>query len=336
MRVRDAVTTTGGSMKHAFVVALVITIGATLSAVSVSQAAIESTFIHGGDDRSSWVGPIQKIKDNVYWIPGAGSNTLVYVHANGVVLVDTKVPNYGQVILERVRSVTDKPITHIINTHYHSDHIGSNTFFPASVEVVAHENTAKYMQALGDFTLPYTRHGLPDRTYQDRMTLLSGDDAIDLYYLGAAHTDGDAFVYFRKARVLATGDAFAYQSLPNIDFGHGGSGIAFPETIAKVASTFRDAEVVVGAHSATPFKPRDVADYAEFLRLMAQHARTSFQQGKSPQQAFDGFSAILPAKFKGYALGLPTVRPGGGVFVVLFDELRKQAAGTAPAGPESK
>ncbi len=323
-------------MKRAFVLALVITIGATISAARTSQAAIESTFIHGGDDRASWIGPIQKIKDNVYWIPGAGANTLVYVHANGVVLVDTKVPNYSQVILERVRSVTDKPITHIINTHYHFDHIGGNTFFPASVEVVAHENTAKYMQAIGDFTLPYTRHALPDRTFRDHMTLLSGDDTIDLYYLGAAHTDGDAFVYFRKARVLATGDAFAYQSLPNIDFGHGGSGIAFPETIATVAATFRDADAVVAAHSAAPFKSSDLADYAEFLRLMAQHARTSFQQGKSPQQAFDGFPAILPAKFKDYAMGLPTVRPGGGVFVILFDELRKQAAGTVPAGRESK
>ena len=325
-------------MKRVFILALVITIGGTISVVSALQlnAAAQSTAIQGGDTADSWVGPIQKIKDNVYWIHGAGSNTTVYVHANGVALVDTKVANFGHLILERVRSVTDKPITHIINTHYHFDHIGGNTFFPASVEVVAHENTAKYMQAIGDFTLPYTRHALPDRTFRDHMTLLSGDDTIDLYYLGAAHTDGDAFVYFRKARVLATGDAFAYQSLPNIDFGHGGSGIAFPETIATVAATFRDADAVVAAHSAAPFKSSDLADYAEFLRLMAQHARTSFQQGKSPQQAFDGFPAILPAKFKDYAMGLPTVRPGGGVFVILFDELRKQAAGTVPAGRESK
>ena len=62
------------------------------------------------------------------------------VTANGVVLVDTKLADWGQAILDKVKTVTDKPVTHIINTHTHGDHIGSNDFFPASVEIVAHAN----------------------------------------------------------------------------------------------------------------------------------------------------------------------------------------------------
>ena len=75
-------------------------------------------------------------------VTGGGGNTAVFVTANGVVLVDTKLANWGQAILDQVKTVTDKPVTHIINTHTHGDHIGSNEFFPASVEIVAHENTA--------------------------------------------------------------------------------------------------------------------------------------------------------------------------------------------------
>ena len=72
----------------------------------------------------------------------------MFVTEVGVVLVDTKLPNNGEAILNQVRRVTDKPVSTIINTHTHPDHIGSNDYFPASVEVVTHENTRKWMAAM--------------------------------------------------------------------------------------------------------------------------------------------------------------------------------------------
>src|SRR5688572_6523383 len=107
------------------------------------------------------VGTIQKAAGNVYWIPGAGGNTAAYVTANGVVLVDTKLGNNGQAILDQVRTVSDKPITHIINTHTHGDHNGSNQFFPATVEIVAHENTGANMKKMEVFQQAANAHGLP-------------------------------------------------------------------------------------------------------------------------------------------------------------------------------
>src|SRR5687767_5901655 len=186
------------------------------------------------------VGAIQKAAGNVYWIPGAGGNTAAYVTANGVVLVDTKLANNGQAILDQVRTVSDKPITHIINTHTHGDHNGSNQFFPASVEIVVQENTAKNMQKMEVFQQAANKHGLPDRTYKDRLTLLSGNDAIDLYYFGAAHTDGDTFVVFRNARVLHPGDAFASRAPGRIDTGNGGSGVEWANTITQAAKTITE------------------------------------------------------------------------------------------------
>src|SRR5215211_7492935 len=95
---------------------------------------------------------IEKVKENLYMLPGGGAgNTAVFVTANGVVLVDTKLANWGQAILDQVKTVTDKPVTHIINTHTHGDHVGSNEFFPASVEVVAHANTKTNMEKMPAF-----------------------------------------------------------------------------------------------------------------------------------------------------------------------------------------
>src|SRR6476661_1382347 len=96
-------------------------------------------------------GTIKKVRDNLYVIPGAGGNTTVFVTQAGVVLVDTKLPNNGEPIMTQVRTVTDKAVTMIINTHTHPDHIGSNEYFPASVEVVAHANTKANMEKMPAF-----------------------------------------------------------------------------------------------------------------------------------------------------------------------------------------
>ena len=71
----------------------------------------------------------------------SGGNTGVFVTGNGVIVVDTKLGGWGQVILDQIKTVTDKPVTMIINTHTHGDHTGSNPMFPPTVDIVAHENT---------------------------------------------------------------------------------------------------------------------------------------------------------------------------------------------------
>ncbi len=144
---------------------------------------------------------IERVKDNLYLInggraaPGNESTTAAFVTTNGVVIVDTNVPGWGQAILDQIRSVTDKPVTMIINTHTHGDHVGSNAEFPASVEVVAHENTKTSMAGMRMFQGESARY-LPGRTFSDRMSLFEGEDQIDLYYFGRAHTNGDTVVAF--------------------------------------------------------------------------------------------------------------------------------------------
>ncbi len=86
---------------------------------------------------------IEKVKDNLYIITGSGAdnqatfsggNVAVFITDAGVTLVDTKLPGFGPTILERIKTVTNKPVTRIINTHTHGDHTGSNAAFGASVE----------------------------------------------------------------------------------------------------------------------------------------------------------------------------------------------------------
>ncbi|HLG60285.1 MAG TPA: MBL fold metallo-hydrolase, partial [Vicinamibacterales bacterium] len=263
--------------------------------------------------------PIEKIKDNLYLIQGQGGNTAVYVAQTGVVLVDTKVENNGQLLLDQVKTVTDKPITHIINTHTHGDHTGSNQFFPATVEIVVQENTRGYMEKMPVFQEAANRNGLPDRTFKNKMTVLKGNDAIDLYYFGPAHTGGDAFVVFKNLRVMHSGDAFANKGQPLIDRNNGGSGIAYPDTLTKAATGIKNVTTIINGHSATTMTWQDFLEWGEFNRLFLAHARESMKAGKSPEQAMMDFK--LPEKFKGY--NLAGGRGGaGGNFGVIFEELK--------------
>jgi glyoxylase-like metal-dependent hydrolase (beta-lactamase superfamily II) len=264
------------------------------------------------------IGKIEKVADNLYMIPGAGGNTAVYIAANGVVLVDTKNPNNGQGILDQVKTVTDKPVTHIVNTHTHGDHNGSNIFFPATVEIVTHENTRGLMAKMDAFKDPANTHGLPDRTYKDQLSLLSGTDAIDLYYFGPAHTSGDALVVFRNLRVMHTGDMFAGKNQPLIDRNNGGSGIAYGETIQKASGGIKNVDRVITGHS-TLMAWQDFVDYGEFNRLFLSHARESLKMGKTPEQAMKDFA--LPAKFTGYNITGGRGGPGGN-FGIVFEELK--------------
>src|SRR5215471_16842617 len=140
-----------------------------LPAILVAALAAAGAAAQQQRPRIPPTGAIKKVRDNLYVIPGAGGNTTVFVTEAGVVLVDTKLPNNGEPILKQVRTVTDKPVSMIINTHSHPDHIGSNDFFPASVDVVAHENTQKWMAA--NPRVASNPAAMPDRTFKDRMTL---------------------------------------------------------------------------------------------------------------------------------------------------------------------
>ena len=197
---RTGVSDWGRVMKRGLVVGLIF--GAGIAVTQAWQPAPPPN-----------VAQIEKVKDNLYMITGAGGggNTAAFITANGVVLVDTKNPNWGQAILDQVKTVTNKPVTHIINTHTHGDHVGSNEFFPAAVEIVAHENTGANMAKMTNFADAAKKFALPDKTFKDKMTVLGGADAIDLYYFGRGHTNGDIFVVFRGLRTMHAGDIFAQE-----------------------------------------------------------------------------------------------------------------------------
>ncbi len=272
---------------------------------------------------------IEQVKDNLYIITGSGvantknfsgGNTAVFITNAGVVVIDTKLPGWGPTILQRIRTVTDKPVTTIINTHSHSDHTGSNEAFGTMVDSVVQENTKANMAKMDEFKGDKAKF-LPKRTFKDRFNIFTGKDEIDLYYFGRGHTNGDTFVVFPAIKTMHVGDMYAWKALPYIDAANGGSVIEHPQTLAKALATIKKVDTIINGH--IPVSSwKDLKEYADFTQDFADYARNSLKDGKTVDQAAAEYK--VPSRFKGY---MATVNPDFGSaktnLQIAYDELKK-------------
>jgi cyclase len=241
---------------------------------------------------------VDKVKENLFVLRNGGGNTAVFITEKGVVLVDTKNPGWGPRILDKVKSLTEKPVTMIINTHTHGDHVGSNEAFSPTVEFVAHENTKANMEKMPAFAGDKQAF-LPKQTYKDRLSLLGGNDRVELYYFGRGHTNGDTFIVFPFHRTVHTGDLFAARATPLIDMNNGGSGVEYPQTLTKAVAGIKDVETVIPGHSpVTDWKT--FQEFAEFNKEFLTAVEAAKKAGKTADEAAAGLQ--LGDRWKDYGM----------------------------------
>jgi glyoxylase-like metal-dependent hydrolase (beta-lactamase superfamily II) len=271
---------------------------------------------------------VEKIKDNLFLLKGGGGNTAVFVGTSGVVVVDTKLPGWGQPILDKVKELTPKPVTTIINTHTHGDHVSGNVEFPATVDIVTQENTKANMEKMATptgipaGTMPNVFQasggkGMPKRTFKDTLTLDKGADRIDLYYFGRGHTNGDAFVVFPALRVMHAGDIFARKGPPLLDANNGGSGVAIGDTLSRAAAGIKGVDSIITGHS-TLMTWADLQEYARFNQEFAGWVRAEMKAGKTVEAAAAEYK--IPEKYAGYTDNPERVKLNVGV---IYDELKR-------------
>ena len=273
---------------------------------------------------------IETVKDNLYIISGSGAdnqatfsggNVAVFITDAGVTLVDTKLPGFGPTILERIKTVTNKPVTRIINTHTHGDHTGGNGSFGATVESIVQENTRTNMTKMKEFSGANAQF-IPKRTYKDKLTVGSGKDQIDLYYFGRGHTNGDSFVVFPALRTMHVGDMFAWKALPYVDTDNGGSVVEQPESLAKAVATVKNVDTIINGHIPVGTW-NDLREYADFTKDFVDFARASLKAGKTVEQAASEYK-VAP-KFKGYAASLSPAFGGAlANMKIAYQELQKK------------
>jgi cyclase len=308
-------------MKRGVLLGLLLAVG-SLSIVVRAGTDVNVSQGQAGAPQEPRAIDIVKLKDNLYVLtsstPGnpatfSGGNVAVFITDDGVTLVDTKLAGWGQAVLDKVKSVTPKPVTRIINTHTHGDHTGNDGFFGTTVEIIAHENTKTNMEKMDAFKGDNAKF-LPGKTYKDRLTLGSGKNRIELYYFGAGHTNGDTFVVFPDLRVLHTGDMFAWKDAPLCDRNNGGSCVAFPQTLSKVIANITDVDTIIPGHS--PMQtPKDLQEYQQFLADLLSQTQAAMTAGKTVDEAAAAFKVD---KYPGYK----TERVKAAIQAI-YDEMKK-------------
>jgi glyoxylase-like metal-dependent hydrolase (beta-lactamase superfamily II) len=236
---------------------------------------------------------IYHAQGNVWLLAGAGANVAVQVGADGVLVVDTGAAAKRAGVLAAIRKLSNGPIRWIVNTSADADHTGGNeTVSQAGMTVngnpaaiIAHENVLTRMT---DANRPITE--LPLNTFFEagRDFYFNGE-AVFLYHVPAAHTDGDVIVYFRGSDVLVSGDLFTTTQYPVIRLDQGGGVDGFVDGLNMMLDIMVPKYLQEGGTYVIPGHGRvcdeaDLLDYRDMIVIVRDRIRTLAAQGMTLQQ----------------------------------------------------
>jgi len=241
-----------------------------------------------------------RIDERFSVILGGGGNTAVLVCDDGVLVVDTKFMRPGRRLADEIRTLTDKPVRTIINTHYHSDHTHGNITYPVGTTVMAQRRTRTHLvqhdRSFWEFGPAWEL--LPKELVDEQAEIRCGDETVRILHLGPGHTDGDVVVQLVNRGVLVAGDLFLQNQYPFIDRKGGGSGVAWPDTLERMLA-IDGIRTYVPGHGRLATRD-DVVRFQSYLRSLVTQVRAAVERREGLDtvrssidlSAFDDFTGI--------------------------------------------
>jgi len=230
--------------------------------------------------------------NKTYLLQGQGGNITAAVGTDGIIMVDSEFAPLHDKIKAAIEKISPLPIKYLINTHYHGDHTGGNAAFHRDgAIVVAQDNIRARLAAgttnglTGNKTAPASTDALPTETYAggSKTVEVGGRKAL-LNHVYNAHTDGDTWIYFPDANVLATGDTFTNTGRYNtIDFANGGDIRGLIRAADAYIKASNDNTRIVPGHGALA-KKADLVAWREMLVASRDRVRKLLDEGHSEQQ----------------------------------------------------
>lgn len=269
-----------------------------------------------GTSITAFVGPAvaqnvttTQLTDSLYMMQGRGGNVVLSFGDDGAVMIDDDYPNMVTAYQSAVDEVMGEDFSapqYVINTHWHQDHTGGNSYWAGEgAKVIAHNNVRKRMQegldnkALGVVFPPSPDEALPVMTFDSQFSLYANSEAIVVEHFSAGHTDGDSMVFFTNDNVVHMGDHFFNGRFPFVDIESGGNVLSYTQNVASVVARIDDATQVVPGHGPLASKAELEAYHAMLVETVAE-VRAALDAGKSVD---DIVAAGLDAKWAEWGTG---------------------------------
>jgi len=230
---------------------------------------------------------VKKLREGVSALLGSGGNIAVVPGADGKVIVDSGYAGAREKIADALSEISEDPIRHLINTHWHFDHTDGNEWMHAAgATVTAHENTRKHLSTTTrveawDFTFPPSPPGaIPTTVFAANKTLHLNGATIVLKYYGPSHTDGDISAYFTEADVLHTGDTWWNGHYPFIDYSTGGNINGMIKAAESNLAMVTGKTIIIPGHGPVAGKA-ELATYRDLLVFVRDKVAALKKEGKS-------------------------------------------------------
>lgn len=253
-------------------------------------AFIAMQFAYAQRDFSNVEITSEQLSSNVYALFGAGGNIGLAVGETEAFVIDNQFGPLTEKIIAHVKTITQKPIKFVLNTHWHGDHTGGNlNFADNGAVVIAHENVrvrmgSKQDRGGGRISEASPEKALPVITFDKNLKLFLGNSStMHALAVNSAHTDGDVFYYFPEENVLHMGDNFFSGRYPYIDINSGGDIDGLIANVTMALGMVDSATKIIPGHGPISNK-KDLVDYKLVLVTLRERIVKARSKGKSLEE----------------------------------------------------
>ncbi len=262
-------------IKHLLVTLTAITLAGTLTAGGHQSGDFKAT----------------KINESITLLQGKGGNIALNHGNDGLLIVDDDYADMSAKLKGQLETLGNgKPLKYVLNTHWHSDHTGSNDALGKGVDIVAHDNVRARLsspQEVPFFNMVTTaqpKHALPNLTYPETMNIHFNNESIRLQHFPNGHTDGDSVIFFEKSNVVHMGDLMFYPMFPFVDISSKGNVVSYAANVGKILSKVNDATVIIPGHGPLTDK-KGLNAYHQMLTATIAEVEAMKAEGLTLEQA---------------------------------------------------
>ena len=296
-----------------------------LAVAAVISSLVASPIAQGPVTSAAEIEVLQ-LRPNFYMVAGGGANVAVQVGEDGVVVVDTGSVANASNVLSAVKKITPTPIRYVINTGFDADHVGGNETIskagvtllgtrvtglpgsanfngpgPGPASILAMERVLARMSAPTGQAAPYSASSWPTETFEfGQKNMYLNGEGIEVIHQAAAHSDGDAIVFFRRSDVIVAGDILDASRFPTIDVARGGSIQGEIDALNRLVTmaipsvpiiTREEGTLVIPGHGRV-YDQFDVVAYRDMITIIRDRVRDMKAAGMTLEQV----KAAAPAK----------------------------------------